>query len=172
MDFNQMQKPDIISESFTRYKDVLEGYINRRIKDTDRSKDILQDVFLKLLEYKDLLCVDSMKSFIFTIAQNKIVDYLRREQKKNEIHSYLYDIQEPATYIHIENEISEKDLLDKEEMLIEGMPRQRSLVYRMSRFEERSLDEIALTMNLSKRTVESHLFLARREIRENIRKII
>jgi RNA polymerase sigma-70 factor (ECF subfamily) len=172
MNFKNLQKSDLISEAFTMYKDVLEGYINRRIKDKDKSKDILQDVFLKLLEYKDMLCADSLKSFIFTIAQNKIVDYLRREQKKSAIQSYLFDIQESNIYLHIEKEISEKEILTKEEKIIEAMPRQRSLVYKMSRFEEKSLDEIAFTMNLSKRTIESHLFLARREIRESIRRII
>jgi RNA polymerase sigma factor (sigma-70 family) len=172
MNFKKLQKSDLISEAFTMYKDVLEGYINRRIKNTDESKDILQDVFLKLLEYKDMLCEDSLKSFIFTIAQNKIVDHLRRGQKKNAIHSYIYDMQESDVYFHIEQEISSKDILDTEEMVIKEMSHQRSLVYKMSRFEEKSLNEIALIMNLNKRTVESHLFLARREIREHIRKII
>jgi DNA-directed RNA polymerase specialized sigma24 family protein len=42
----------------------------------------------------------------------------------------------------------------------------------MSRIEEKSTDEIAKELHLSRRTVESHQFMARREVRENLRRII
>ena len=53
-----------------------------------------------------------------------------------------------------------------------AMPEQRRLVYTMSRFEDKTSPEIAGELNLSCRTIENHLFLGRREMREFFRKCI
>ena len=50
-------------------------------------------------------------------------------------------------------------------MIVETMPPQRRMIYRMSRNEGLSNTEIAENLQLSKKTVEKHLNLALRELR-------
>lgn len=60
------------------------------------------------------------------------------------------------------------DMKDKEAFIasvVERMPEQRRKVFVMSRFENRSNDEIASILNIKKKTVENHLNLALKELR-------
>ena len=51
-------------------------------------------------------------------------------------------------------------------MIVETMPPQRKMIYRMSRNEGLSNTEIAENLQLSKKTVENHLNLALKGIAE------
>ena len=51
-------------------------------------------------------------------------------------------------------------------MSIEKMPPQRKKIFKMSRLENLSNDEIATLLNISKRTVESHISQALADLRK------
>ncbi len=52
------------------------------------------------------------------------------------------------------------------------LPEQRRKIYIMSRFENKSSADIAAQLGISSRTVENHLFISRKEIREYIQQCI
>ena len=58
------------------------------------------------------------------------------------------------------------------DMIVENMPPQRQTIYRMSREEGLSNDEIAERLGLQKKTVENTLNLALRQIREMLKFLI
>lgn len=49
---------------------------------------------------------------------------------------------------------------------------QRRKIYTMNRFEEKSISEISTELNISPRTVENHLFVSRKVVRDFIRQCI
>lgn len=53
-----------------------------------------------------------------------------------------------------------------EQRRVECLPRQRRIIYVMSRYEEKSVEDIASELSLSFRTVENHLRLGRRDVRQ------
>ena len=61
-----------------------------------------------------------------------------------------------------------KDLRLLVDMIVETMPPQRKMIYRMSRDEGLSNTEIAENLQLSKKTVENHLNLALKELRNAV----
>jgi len=81
-------------------------------------------------------------------------------------------VQPSVTTYTPEQETSAHDLLMMENHCMRKLPPQRCKIYYMSRIEEKSTDEIAKELHLSRRTVESHQFMARKEVRENLRRII
>ena len=123
------------------------------------------------MECGQILREETAKDFIFTIARNLIIDYLRRYYKRQEITSYIYDMQETVTN-ESESRVITRDLQAHEWMKVIALPEQRRKVYYMSRYEDRSTAEIAATLNLSLRTVENHLFRGRKEVREYMRQCI
>ena len=123
------------------------------------------------MECGQMLREKTVKDFIFTIARNLIIDYLRHYYKRQEITSYIYDMQE-ATTSDTETHVITRDLQAHEWMKVIALPEQRRKVYCMSRYEDRSTAEIAATLNLSLRTVENHLFRGRKEVREYMRQCI
>lgn len=52
------------------------------------------------------------------------------------------------------------------------MPVQRKKIYYLNRFEGKNSEEISQELGLSVRTVENHLYISRKEMREYIRKCI
>ncbi len=119
------------------------------------------------MSYKQIICKDTIRFFIFTIARNLLNDYLRRYYKKQEITSYIYD--HSATYSNdTESKVIANDLEACEKQRLSFLPAQRRIIYTMTRFENKNISEISAELNLSPRTVENHLFIGRKEVREYI----
>ena len=161
----------IIARSYEEYYQMIHTYITYRIAHRYEAEDLAQDVFVRLLDYKEMLRPDTVKYFLFTIARNIVTDYIRRYYKKQEIDSYLYDTLSASTN-ETEEKIISDDLMTMERMRVAAMPDQRRLIYTLSRFDDTPSSEIADQLNLSRRTVENHLFISRREMREFFRNCI
>lgn len=118
-----------------------------------------------------MLRPDTVKYFIFTIARNLLNDYLRRYYKKQEITSYIYD--HAITYTNeTESLIIAKELSLLEKHKLGMLSDQRRKIYTMNRFEEKSISEISTELSISPRTVENHLFVSRKVVRDFIRQCI
>ena len=163
--------PCLISDSYKEYYSSVCSYINYRINNWETAKDLSQDVFLRLIDYKQMLRPDTVKYFIFTIARNLLNDYLRRYYKKQEITSYIYD--HSITYTNeTESLIIAKELSLLEKHKLEMLSDQRRKIYTMNRFEDKSISEISSELSISPRTVENHLFVSRKVVRDFIRQCI
>ena len=162
---------DIITRSYEEYYQVILTYITYRITHRYEAEDLTQDVFVRLLDYKQMLRPDTVKYFLFTIARNIVIDYIRRYYKKQEIDSYLYDFTVTSSN-DTEEKIIADDLMAIERTRLAAMPEQRRLIYTLNRFEDKSSPEIASELELSCRTVENHLFLGRRDMRDFFRNCI
>lgn len=161
----------LISQSYIDFHTAIYNYIKNRINNTEDAADLAQDTYVRLLDYKAMLRQETVKSFIFTIARNLVIDYIRRHYRKQEVSANMYEFSKDYTE-SAENELFANDLLKLENGMMMTLPKQRKLIYYMDRFEEKSADEISQTLQISKRTVESHLFSSRKAVREYIRKCI
>lgn len=161
----------LIADSYKNYQHSVFLYIYYKIGNKEEAEDLTQDVFLKLMDYQQMLRADTIKFFIFTISRNLVYDYLRHHYKRLEVTSYIYEQQETYTDI-VEEQIIADDLLQLEKRKVVQLSEQRRKVYVMARFEDKTASEISQALNLSSRTVENHLFTSRKEIRECMRQCI
>ena len=71
-----------IFEIWEEYKSSLLGYIKKRVSDNSDANDILQDVLLKSYQFcskgKTVL---HLKSWLYKITQNAIIDYYKKSNK-------------------------------------------------------------------------------------------
>lgn len=161
----------LVADAFSSYRSQLFNYISYKIENKEDAEDLVQDTFVRLLECGKMLRKDTVKSFIFTIAHNLITDYLRRFYKKQEITSYMMESIKPEVR-SFESDIIARDLEKHEKAVMHMLPSQRKKIYYMNRFMDMSSDDISDKLCLSKRTVENHLFLGRKEIRKYIKECI
>lgn len=144
----KVTSPCLITSSYKEHYNSVCSYINYRINNWETAKDLSQDVFLRLIDYKQMLRPDTVKFFIFTIARNLLTDYLRRYYKKQEITSYLYD--HAVTYTNeTESHVIAKELSLLERHKLETLTAQRKKIYVMSRFDEKSISEISTELRIS-----------------------
>lgn len=136
----------------------------------DICEDLVQEVFVKLLGL-DLIVKDTLKGLAVTIAYQKRTDYLRhRAYINNKMKNDMSAWEMERSYTNTEAEVN--DILNSEMKVIRCMSEKDRKVYQMTRFEEKTADEIALELNLSKRAVESRLYRTRTMVRDNIKRVI
>lgn len=71
---------------WTKYSDDLKQFIISKVKDSKIADDILQDTFIKIHIKKDTLKdISKIKSWIFTIARNTVLDYFKTQNKTVEL---------------------------------------------------------------------------------------
>ncbi|RHI10683.1 RNA polymerase subunit sigma-70 [Bacteroides sp. AM16-24] len=161
----------LIEDSYKKYQRSVFLYIYYKIGNKEEAEDLVQDVFVRLIGYQQMLRVDTIKHFIFTISRNLLYDYFRHHYKRLEVTSYIYDQRETCTN-ETEEQVITRDLLLLEKKKVAQLSEQRRKVYMMTRFENKTLPEVSRILNLSSRTVENHLFASRKMIREYIRQCI
>lgn len=159
------------TENFDKYYQMyflqVTRFVAARIPHTYEAEDIAQDVFVRMLDYKELIREDTVKSFLFTIAFNLITDNLRRYYKKQEITSYIYDTVSSVTSqtYNTEEAVLYSDLLYHINRKIASFPLKRRNVYIMSFYKNMSIADIASELSVSYKTVENHLLTSRKMMR-------
>ena len=154
----------MIANFYTVHHAELVNYATSRLGNREESEDLVQDVFIKMMSFEGIINEATIKSFAFTIAANKIKDHLRRRifrHKMEENAKYEMELQ----HSHVERVVEYHDTL---RMVNDSMARLSpacAKVYRMSLFEDMATGDIAQEMNVSKRTVESQLFISRKQVR-------
>ena len=109
------------------------------------------------------------KKFIEAAADNIYRNL--RYYKAREISSYLYDQTSSCTN-ETEETVLANDISLLEKKKLSTFPRQRKQIYYLTRFKGLSSVEIATRLNVGKRTVECHLFMARKEMRTYLQQCI
>ncbi|MBI3518302.1 MAG: RNA polymerase sigma factor SigZ [Bacteroidetes bacterium] len=75
------------------------NFIHKRVKDKDASKDILQDVFIKIhLKLKTLNEKDKLTSWVYQITRNSILDYFRKQKLKSPLSDNLAELTEEKLF--------------------------------------------------------------------------
>ena len=164
MEQNTINQRQMIADFYTRHHAELVNFAISRLGNREESEDLVQDVFIKMMSFEGMINEETIKSFAFTIAANKIKDYLRRRifrHKMEENAKYEMELQ----HSHVERVVEYHDTL---RMVNDSMARLSpacAKVYRMSLFEDMTTGDIAQETNVSKRTVESQLFTSRKQVR-------
>lgn len=166
-----MKSTRLLTDSYKEYSRSVFLYIYYKIGHKEDAEDLSQDVFLRLAEYEKMLCKDTIKYLIFTIARNLVYDFLRRHYRTQEMTSYMYECAVTHTD-DMESRIIANDLLDYEKHRLASLPVRRRTIYALHRYEGKTTLEISRELHLSHRTVENHLFISRKEMREYMRPCI
>lgn len=161
----------LISDCYMATHNKIERFISQRVNDACDAENLTQDVYLKLLEYDKELTADTITSLVYTIARNIVNDYLRHAYRTGAVKEYLRE--NSLLYsTDIEAEVSARDIAVMERSRVERLPRQRRIIYVMSRYFEKSIADISTRLSLSTRTVENHLRMGRRDVREYLAMVI
>ncbi len=133
--------------------------------------DIAQQVFIKLWTKRAILAnVRNFETYLYTITKNTVLNHMASQK------AFMVEISDirnlPTGQTSPIEQIEASDLQLLIDMTVESMPPQRQAVYRMSREEGLSNDQIAEKLGLQKKTVENHLNLALGDIRKVLKMFI
>lgn len=144
---------------FFKYHPRLVYFLVGLTHDREVSRDMAQDIFLSLWENrKKIEEIKSFSSYLFQMARYKVYDYfdhILTSEKYNKELLLEASLSESGDEIIFVRELQQ--IINE---AVEHMSPQRARIYRMSREEGLSNDEIATRLGISKRTVENHLTAA------------
>lgn len=147
---------------FMKYFPKVKLFITHLIKSESIAEELSQDIFLKVwTSRKQLPGLRSFNAYIYKIAKNTALNYIDHKYVED---TYMANFT-PETSTNPIDEIEARELELLIQLTVDQMPEQRRKVYTMSRVENLKSEEIAIILNLSKKTVENHLSLALKDIR-------
>jgi RNA polymerase sigma-70 factor (ECF subfamily) len=158
---------DSFEQLFRRYYAPLVVYASRYVSGTEIAREIVQDFFVKLYEKRNSLSIDiSVKSYLYRSVYNCCINYLNQRNIQDK---HLKNIElERSDEDNLENEINSVELQYKISEVIEELPAKCKRIFKMNRFEGMKNDEIASSLNLSKRTVETQISKALKILRRKL----
>lgn len=141
---------------FFDYQPRLVHFLVGLVHDEEVSRDIAQDIFLSIWKEREKLGeVRSFSSYLFQMARFTVYDYFDRLAVSEK---YTNEFLLEASFSQSDEEnLFAHELQAVINQAVERLSPQRKLIYRMSREQGLSNEEIATRLGISKRTVENHL---------------
>jgi RNA polymerase sigma-70 factor (family 1) len=152
-------------ELYDRFSVHLYANILRMVRDRDLAQEILQDVFVKVWEKRNLIDPEKpFASYLFQIAKNLVYDHFRKLalNKKLETHLVANSID---TYSHIEEELIYKESNQLFLDAVDKLSPQRKQVFTLCKLEGRSYHEVGNLLQISTSTVSDHLLKSNKFIK-------
>ncbi|MGN6181644.1 MAG: RNA polymerase sigma factor [Mucilaginibacter sp.] len=139
------------------------------LKDREQSEEIVQETFINLWTSREKLnSSGNIWLYLFVIAKRLSLNALR--QSARAVHltdEVLHDLMQ--AHNGTEEEVLAHDLEQYTERIIQKLPRQQQLVFKLSRVDGLSHKEIAEQLHISQNTVKNHMVEALKTLKLNLK---
>jgi RNA polymerase sigma-70 factor, ECF subfamily len=154
-------------ELYFRYVPRLEAFIKAYAKDKVQTDEVLQEIFIRVWEKRDTLKEElSLKAFLFQVARNHVLNIFRKKILELSI-DHAPEVS--ALVVNsTEDQLEFLELHKKTMEIIDSLPATQQQIFKLSRIEGLRNDEISARLNIAKRTVEHHIYLALRTIKHKL----
>lgn len=161
---------------FDQYYTLMCAIAYEYVEDYYASQNIAEDVMLSIWEKRAQLNISvSLKSYLLSAVRNRSIDYLRSNSR--EIEAVSFESETGSSYCFVPDEelfgqIVLLELENRIQRIIDMMPEECKKVFLLSRYEEKSYQEIADELNISINTVKYHIKKALSLLREELKEYV
>ncbi|MBN7809727.1 RNA polymerase sigma-70 factor [Algoriphagus sp. H41] len=154
-------------ELYGRYARKVLAYAKTFFWDKAEAEEVVQEVFVKVWETRAKLDPElNFSAFLYTCVKNKIYNKLKAQKKRVFV---------PDTELEtLADEAAEEEQGYRESrrqvafQLLGLLPPVQQNIFTLSKLEGRSHQEIADMLNISIRTVEHHIYLAKKQLKTQL----
>ena len=152
---------------YDRYASLLSSLLNRILRDTQASEEILQDVFYQL--WRNAAQFDpargSLPGWLAVIARNRAISRLRRRNPSEGDELLETTVIVPA---NLENALAQQQLLSRVKSALENLPREQRAAIELAYFEGLTHSEIASKTGDPLGTVKTRIRSAVESLKRNL----
>lgn len=159
----------VFTLAYELYSEKIYRLAYKFLKDKEQSEEIVQETFINLwLNREKLDPYGNIWLYLFVIAKRLSLNALR--QSARAVHlpdEILHSVME--THNGTEEEVLAHDLEQYTERIIQKLPRQQQLVFKLSRVDGLSHKEIAEQLHISQNTVKNHMVEALKTLKLSLK---
>jgi len=155
----------MFSSIFKKYSKSLHNFLYYKYGKQVNVEDNVQDAFIKLWDKCKDVPVDKAKSFLFTVANNSVLNVLKHEKVK-----LNYQKIKPKEYTNLTPEflMEEDEYMQKYQRALSNLTDGQREAFLLNRIEGKRHKEIAEMLNISVKGVEKRLYGALKSLRKEI----
>lgn len=151
---------------YVRYAPNVYDFALRFLKNETEAEDVTQDVFLHVWENRSFVGqAMSIRAYLFRMTRNAIFNRFKRSRMHLQ-YIRQTETREAELSADPSRRITSEDLLEMIELAIENLPEQCRKVFKMSRYEHMSYNEISARLGISPHTVQFHISEALARLRK------
>ncbi len=157
VDFENLCQDTAFKAVFLKYGESIRNFIYSKCGDIALAEDIMQDSFVTLWQKCENANPLTVKSFLYKIAGNKVIDHFRHQKVKM---NYRAEKRSLVDHITPQFELEEKEFKVYLESVLASIPEASRTVFMMSRIEKMKYAEIAERLDVSVKAVEKRMHKA------------
>jgi len=156
---------DAFKSFFDNHYENIFLYLINRGMNKQEAEDLTQKAFIYIWETrKNIKPGLSLKSYLYRIAYTRMLNHFKQKKDTDELPDQLLmksvNPEENTEYLELKSALKKA---------IEKMPERRRAVFEHCFIQELSYRETAEVLSISKKSVENHMALAFRDIREMLK---
>ncbi|MFT4093991.1 MAG: sigma-70 family RNA polymerase sigma factor [Niabella sp.] len=150
---------------FERYRDRIFYYLLKHTKSAVVAEEIVTDVFMKLWEGRELSGhIRELPAFLHKVSYYKAIDFLKTVARQQRLQQVYIDRAATATRQNADDRLMDGEIKKLILEAVNQLPPQRKLIYKLSREEGLTHEQIAKALHLSSSTVNNAIGSATRSI--------
>jgi len=165
---------DAFRSFINEYKNLVTHIVFRMIGGKNVREDLCQDVFLKVYDnLKDFRFQSKVSTWVARIAYNRCINHLEKKRVPlfDDLHPQDASIESFSSDPSLPDKAAEtKDLQERLREEIQKLPVKFKTIITLYHLDELNYAEIGEVMQLPEGTVKSHLFRARKHLKEQLTK--
>lgn len=151
---------------FEEHHAFLYHFLLKRGMSEQQAEDLVQQAFVMIWEKRAEIDPNkSLRSYLFRIAYTRMLNVIRDHSKFVEHKNFP----EQQAYEETDHSLANQELALAIEHAIQSMPEKRQTVFRLCFIQEFTYKDAAEVLNVSVKTVENHMGLALKELREKLK---
>ena len=160
--------PDAFEKIFKSHWHRLYTIARSKVQSHEEAEEIVQGIFSSLWEKRASLLITNLSYYLVTALRNKIIDDIRAKITQRKYWDYYKNFI-PQQKNVTDDLVIFDDLSGAFEQAVNRLPEKSREIFRLSRLEGRSKQEIAKLLQLSEKAIEYHLTKSIKELRSQLK---
>lgn len=154
-------------EIYDRYAEQLFALAYAQIGTKEEAEDLLHDLFEDLWKKRAVSTIHNLATYLVVSVKYLGIAYIKSQINLRKFQEYLIfnEIQQSNT---VEEIVNFGDLQRAVDEAMKTLPEKTVEVFKMSRFEHKSIRDIAENLRLSEKAVEYHITKSLRVLKEHL----
>ncbi len=172
--FYEIKKGNLVTfeKLFRKYYTGLCNYAGKYLKDINKAEEVVQELFFKLWEKRDILDINvSLKSYLYRAVYNGCLQYLNHRAIEIKYENY-YRKQDEVFDTDASEYINMQEINEIINETLNSLPERCRNIFLLNRYDGLKYREIAKKLDLSIKTVEANIGKALKLFRKNLKNYV